>query len=65
MAHGLGLGQARQADRRGAEEVAQIVGDTRLGLRQVDAALVPAAELEDQRLVLQQAPRAGERVGWT
>jgi hypothetical protein len=58
VAHGFRLGQARQADRRGADQVAQIIGWR--GVRQVDAGLVPGVQFEDQRLVLQQAAGPGQ-----
>ena len=50
VAHGLGLAEARQADRRLALECAEARGEFR-GLRQVDARGVRAADLEDQRLL--------------
>ena len=59
VAQGLGLGQARQADGRGADQIAQVLC-AQVGVGQVDPGLVPTVPLEDQRLVLQQAAAAGQ-----
>ena len=74
VAQRLRLGEARQADRVAARTRSPRSRGVEVRLRQVDAGLVPAAQLEDQRLVLQQAAAAGEasarrrrrrpRAGW-
>ena len=59
VAHGLGLGQARQADGRGALEVTEARRHGRR-LLQVDAGGIGAADLEDQRLLDGEAAVAAE-----
>ena len=59
MAHGLGLGEARQADRLLALQPAEARLES-LRLVEIDAGRVVAADLEDQRLDLRQRPVAGE-----
>ena len=51
MAHGLGLGEAGQADLALALEPAETRRE-RLRLVEIDAGRVGAADLEDQRLLL-------------
>ncbi len=62
VTQGFGLGETRQPDRLDADQVAKI-GDVADGLRQIDAGLRPAAQFEDQRLVLQQAAAAHQGGG--
>ena len=59
MAHGLGLGEAGQADLALALEPAETRRE-RLRLVEIDAGRVDAADLEDQRLLLLQRAVAGE-----
>jgi hypothetical protein len=59
VAHGLGLGEARQADPTLALELAEAVREW-LGLVEIDPGRVVAADLEDQRLLLLEGAVAGE-----
>ncbi len=61
VAQGLRLGEAGQPERRLAGQAGE-VGDVQLAAtsrQEIDAGLVPAAQLEDQGLVLQQAAVPG------
>src|SRR5947207_6340173 len=65
MAHGFGLAEAGKADRARAFESAETDSLPPRGLIKVDAGLLRAADLEQQRLLEHQRAVAGDGVRFT